>query len=146
MVSNRLEDQFPEEDKSERTHQDGVDFAMKLLTGLHGEGTFDMRAVTQGNVTVVHATDNPKFVRERQAVAEEFGTINSLLEVGESRPEPGSTVILKIGSHTKEIVFDSMDELKKLIKLGLDTVRKHYTLVEAEERTLQELVERYQNL
>ena len=132
---------------SSKRHSDAVEAAQQVLSELHQPGSFDLKVVTAGNVTLAVATDNQQYFAERHRVGEDFRTIDAVLKLGEKRPEPGSVHSITVGNgQVGQIKFDSMQSLLKLAQLGIDTALTAYVLIEEERRTIQSFVERIEAL
>ena len=124
----------PQQQDPNGHHSEMVDLARNIVSNIHPPGSFDLDVVTQGDVTVVFVNNNKTYLAERAAVATEFNTIQNLIKVCEQKPEIGSTVSISISDRTFQLKLDSMESLLGIVQLGIDTVRKSYTLTEDEQQ------------
>lgn len=132
--------------RSDDLHNKSVRAALDLLSQLHPPGSFNLNVTTHGSVSVVVATDNPQFTRERSAVAEDFETIETILKLAEQRPAIGSIHPIIIGGRSVTLKVDSMGSLLSIVQLGIDTAIRSYTLTEEEQQQIQRFSARMEAL
>ena len=90
--------------------------------------------------------NSPDYFAEREAIAKDLSALDALLSICERRPEPGTVHTFTLLGQQVQLPFDGMENLLRLVRVGIRTTCTFHNLNEDEEEQIQAFEQRIATL
>ena len=135
--------QDPDDDPQEGNP---ADLMKAILSGLFPEESFDIKITSLGKFSMAIVKNSPDYFAEREAIAKDLSALDALLSICERRPEPGTVHTFTLLGQQVQLPFDGMENLLRLVRVGIRTTCTFHNLNEDEEEQIQAFEQRIATL